>query len=146
MTGLVKLRRRSSALQEKFTELSTIATSPITSVQGVQENPERSAQPHPLIMNIHKSNPPLFRLGDIYITPGAQAELAAHGINPATLLERHVTGDWNDLPPVDARANREAIIGGARIFSSYHITPKIRIWLITEAGQESTTLLTPQDY
>lgn len=97
-------------------------------------------------MKKHTSSPPLFRPGDIYITPNAQAELTAHGMNPVTLLERHATGDWKDLPPEDARANREAIIGGARIFSSYHITPKIRIWLITEAAQESTTLLTPADY
>jgi len=84
-------------------------------------------------MTKHKSKPPLFRLGDIYMMPGASAAQTTHAVNPATLLDRHVTGDWSNLSPDDIKANHDAVAGGGRVLSSYRITPKIRIWLITEA-------------
>lgn len=88
----------------------------------------------------------LFRLCDIYITPGAQSALAIHATTPATLLDRHVTGDWSNLSPDDIKANCDAVAGGARIFSSYHIAPKIRVWIITEASRASNTILLPEEY
>lgn len=51
----------------------------------------------------------------------------AHAVNPATLLHRHVTGDWSNPSPDDIKANRDAIAGGSRVFSSYYIAPKIRV-------------------
>jgi hypothetical protein len=60
-------------------------------------------------MKKQEPDPHLFRLGDIYITPGAQAALTAHAVNPATLLDRHVTGDWSNLSPDDIKANRNAV-------------------------------------
>jgi hypothetical protein len=70
----------------------------------------------------------------------------AHAVNPATLLDRHVTGDWSNLSPDDIKANHDAVAGGARVFSSYHIAPKIRIWLIKEADRASSTILLPEKY
>lgn len=97
-------------------------------------------------MKKQKNSHSLFRLGDIYITPGAQSTLMAHAVNPATLLNRHVTGNWSNLSPDDIKANRDAVAGGARIFSSYHIAPKIRVWIITEASRTSSTILLPEEY
>lgn len=97
-------------------------------------------------MNKQKNSTPLFRLGDIYITPGAQAALMAHTVNPATLLDRHVIGDWSNLSPEDIKANRDAVESGARVFSSYHIAQKIRVWIITEASRASSTILLPEEY
>ena len=97
-------------------------------------------------MNKHKPHPSLFRLGDIYIMPGAKATLAAYTINPATLLERHVTGDWSNLSPEDIKANLDAVADDARVLSSYRIAPKIRIWIITEADRASSTILLPEEY
>jgi len=57
-------------------------------------------------MKKQNTKPALFRLGDIYITPDAQAALIAHGVNPATLLDRHVTGDWS-VEPVARRHQGE---------------------------------------
>lgn len=96
-------------------------------------------------MKKQQSDPSLFRLGDIYITPGAQATLTAHAVNPATLLDRHVTGDWSALSLADIKANRNAVENGARVFSSYLIAPKIRIWLITEADRASSSILLPEE-
>ena len=98
-------------------------------------------------MKKQDTKPALFRLGDIFITPGAQAALTAHAVNPATLLDRHVTGDWSNLSPGDIKANRDAVAVGARVLSSYRIAPKIRIWIITEAGDRaSSTILLPEEY
>lgn len=119
---------------------------PLTSVQGVQKNIAHLAQPRPILMKKQETKSALFRLGDIYITPGAQAALTAHFITPATLLDRHVTGDWSTLSPDDIKANRDAVAGGARVFSSYHIAPTVRIWVITEADRASSTILLPDEY
>jgi len=97
-------------------------------------------------MNKHKSNSPLFRPGHIYITPGAQAALTTNAISPVTLLDRHVAGDWANLSPEDIKANRDAVADGDRVLSSYHIAPKIRIWIITEADRASSTILLPEEY
>jgi hypothetical protein len=97
-------------------------------------------------MNKKKSRPPLFALGTIFITPAARDQLARNGIEPMKLLVRHVTGDWGDVPPEDAAANTKALYSGCRILSSYRISEQVRIWVITEALRESTTLLLPDDY
>ena len=39
----------------------------------------------------------LFPLGAVVATPSAIAMLRQHGINPITLLQRHVNGDWDEL-------------------------------------------------
>ena len=41
---------------------------------------------------------PLFDLGRVVATPGALELLAATETNPAELLERHVSGDWGEVP------------------------------------------------
>lgn len=126
--------------------LAAAPPSPSTSVQGVQVRPAHPAQPRPIFMKKQESKPTLFRLGDIYITPGAQAALMAYAVNPTTLLDRHATGDWSNLSSDDIKANHDAVAGGARVFSSYHIAPKFRIWIITEADRASSTILLPEEY
>ena len=97
-------------------------------------------------MKNQKEKPPIFSLGDIRITKGAQAELPARAVTSATLLERHVTGNWSNLSASDIQANRAAVRDGGRIFSSYRIAPTVRIWIITEADRASTTILLPDEY
>lgn len=87
-----------------------------------------------------------FPLGDIHITKGAQAELAARAVTPTTLLERHVTGDWSNLSANDIQANRAAVRDGGRVFSSYRMAPTVRTWIVTEADHASTTILLPDEY
>jgi len=93
----------------------------------------------------------LFLPGDVVLTPGALAALSVAGVRPATLLQRHVAGDWGDLTEEDNRANDAALGDGSRIFSSYSL-PNGKIWVITEAineetGQrDSTCILLPSEY
>lgn len=93
----------------------------------------------------------LFPLGQIVGTPGALDLLASHGVDPSTLITRHLLGDWGDLDSEDQQANIDAVVSGARLMSAYIIGPAVRVWVITEAeddeGQrEATTILLPEDY
>jgi hypothetical protein len=99
--------------------------------------------------------PPLFELGQLCYTLGAQDVLQRYQVNPFQLLTRHVTGDWGDLCKEDADANNEALKEGTRIFSAYVLPPPVsegqslahsNIWVITEADQSVTTILLPEEY
>ena len=89
----------------------------------------------------------LFPLGELVATPGALALLADAGENPAVLLARHVSGDWGEVPPEDARENELSVREGFRIVSSYPVgSGGARVWLITEADRSSTCILLPEEY
>src|SRR5450830_461123 len=89
---------------------------------------------------------PMFALGQVVATPGALDALTKIGIEPLELIHRHVTGDWGDLCAEDRHQNLFAIRSGLRIFSSYKISAKTKIWIITEADRSATTLLLPEEY
>lgn len=88
---------------------------------------------------------PLFALGVIVATPAVLAHLSKHGINAQLYLERHVHGNWGDVPPEDAKENQFSVEQGFRILSSYNIAGE-RVWIITEADRSSSTLLFPHEY
>jgi hypothetical protein len=90
--------------------------------------------------------PPLFELGRVVATPGALAALISAGADPLALLHRHATGDWLSLDKHDRAANVQALTQGSRIFSTYQVTPGLKVWLITEADRSSTCLLLPREY
>ena len=106
-----------------------------------------------------------FELGQVVATPGALAVLQATGRSAASLLARHMHGDFGDTCRDDAALNELAIADGSRIMSVYRLvdaeklkaTPKQKrtdlptVWIITDgtndAGKrEYTTLLLPEDY
>lgn len=88
----------------------------------------------------------LFQLGNLVATPGAIQALSDTGVSPASLLARHVTGDWGDLCDEDKLANDHAVMDGSRILSAYTISPNHRIWIISESDRSSSTLLLPEEY
>ena len=89
---------------------------------------------------------PLFTLGAVVATPGALAALDQYATDASTLLARHESGDWGDVPPEDRRENDLSVANGFRILSSYSIGADTRIWIITEADRSVTTLLLPDEY
>jgi hypothetical protein len=103
------------------------------------------------IQTLKTAGLPLFQLGQIVATPAALALLERHGVQPATLLHRHVHGDWGDMDKHDRAANYAALKDGSRIFSAYVIN-KDKFWVITEAANDeglsraSTCILLPQEY
>jgi hypothetical protein len=66
-------------------------------------------------------------------------------VDPITLLNRHVSGDWGDIHSEDRGENERALEIGARIFSVYG-TEESRLWVITEADRAVTTILLSEEY
>ncbi len=89
---------------------------------------------------------PLFKLGKIVATVGADAAMQKHGIEPISLLWRHVRGDWGEIAEADRGLNEAALEDGARILSVYKIAEDETIWIITEWDRSATTLLLPEEY
>lgn len=89
---------------------------------------------------------PKFQLGEIVATPAALETLRASGQDGSEFINRHVRGDYGDMPPEDVAANEEAIRDGARVMSAYTTLLGKKIWVITEADRSVTTLLLPEDY
>jgi hypothetical protein len=90
--------------------------------------------------------PPKFELGQIVATPAALETLHASGQDGSEFINRHVRGDYGEMPPEDVAANKEAVRDGARVMSAYTTLNGKRIWVITEADRSATTLLLPEDY
>lgn len=87
---------------------------------------------------------PLFELGQVVSTPGAQAALTRQDIEKA--LSRHHQGDWGDVGRHDWRANEDALTEGFRLFSVYRTEQGEKFWVITEADRTSTCVLLPSEY
>ena len=88
---------------------------------------------------------PLFSLGRVVATPGALVLLAQTDTDLVRLLGRHLSGDWGDVPPEDAKENELSVKEGFRILSSYPIGEE-RLWVITEADRSVTTIIRPDEY
>ncbi|MGL5002121.1 MAG: type I restriction endonuclease subunit M [Casimicrobium sp.] len=103
----------------------------------------------------------LFPLGAVVATPNALALLKATQSSTALLLNRHMHGDFGDLPADDLQQNFDAIKNNdARILSVYRlVSPTVlkatpthernkldTVWIITEWDRSVTTVLCPHDY
>jgi hypothetical protein len=86
----------------------------------------------------------VFRLGRIRSTPNALRSLTEEDILSG--IQRHMAGDWGDLPEEDRIANDRALTEGGRLLSAYHAGSGTTFWLITEADRSATTILLPEDY
>jgi hypothetical protein len=90
---------------------------------------------------------PLFPLGRVVATPGALSALTEASVEPLALLRRHVSGDWGEVPDCDARENEKSLRRGWRLLSSYPIGENgAKVWILTEATREATTILLPSEY
>jgi hypothetical protein len=89
---------------------------------------------------------PLFDLGAVVATPGALSAMEEAGVDALELLGRHVGGDWGDLDGHDRGANKRALKYGTRLLSSYKLPTGGKVWIISEASREVTTILLPSEY
>lgn len=85
-----------------------------------------------------------FQPGTIVATMGAIEIATNEQIHE--LLTRHLSGDWGDVDPEDAKANESALKHDLRILSSYKLPGDRKLWIITEASREQTTVLSPDEY
>lgn len=93
------------------------------------------------------SSVPLFRLGQIVATPGSLALLEQTRTDVIDLLMRHVKGDWGVVCNADARLNDQAVNERTRIISAYELGDRWdKLWIISDADRQATTLLLPDEY
>ena len=88
----------------------------------------------------------LFTLGQVVATPGALSALQNAEQQPAEFLDRHVNGDWGEVPEEDKRENEFSVQHGFRILSASTTTAGDTIWLLTEADRSFTAILLPSEY
>jgi len=87
-----------------------------------------------------------FALGRVVATPGALRALEKAEQLPVEFLERHVNGDWGDVPEADKQENEVSVEQGFRIVSAYTTSAGEKIWIITEADRSYTTVMLPSEY
>jgi hypothetical protein len=87
-----------------------------------------------------------FPVGRVVATPGALAALEKAEQLPAEFLDRHVNGDWGDVPDADKHENELSVEQGFRILSSYTTSTGDRIWILTEADRSATIVMLPEEY
>ena len=88
-----------------------------------------------------------FSPGQVVMTAGVDELVRQGRLNPTPYLRRHLHGDWGDLSDDDRRLNDAALTSGEdRLFSSYEVTPDLKLWIITEWDRSVTTLLLPSEY
>jgi len=92
-----------------------------------------------------------FSLGQVVATPGALEALQRNNTTGVDYLRRHASGDWGIVCKEDKQANEEALKTGARLMSAYFLPDETKLWIITEATDDSgvraaTTLLLPDEY
>jgi len=95
--------------------------------------------------------PKQLTLGQIVATPAALEAIEASGQSPADFLRRHANKNWGDLDDEDKRLKDEALQDGSRILLAYHTSDGTKLWVITEAEDDSgqraaTTILLPEEY
>jgi len=95
---------------------------------------------------------PKFSLGQVVATPGALEALNESNQSPWEFISRHASGDWGEeLCDEDRELNEQALSDGSRLLSSYRTKASRKIWVITEAEDDSgqraaTTVLLPEEY
>jgi hypothetical protein len=82
---------------------------------------------------------PPFQLGDICIAEGARSLLSPEIMCRA--VARHARGDWGELNPQEATANRMSTILGGRLLSEYHDAQGTTFWVITEEDRTATSVV-----
>ena len=65
---------------------------------------------------------------------------------PDVFLDRHVNGDWGDVPEVDKQEHAVSVEQGFRILSAYTTSAGDRLWVLTEADRSATIILLPEEY
>lgn len=88
---------------------------------------------------------PHFQPAQVVITANAQALCKDHGVDPGPLVARHLRGDWGTVDEHDAAVNDEELRSGGQLLSAF-TERGLKLWVITDSGHETTTVLLPDDY
>ena len=84
---------------------------------------------------------PLFPLGEIRITPGAEAILTPPHL--AESLQRHQHGDYGEIEPEDEYQNQRGLAQCGMIMSVYRTLDGAAYWIQTHGTRSHTLILLP---
>lgn len=103
----------------------------------------------PLVINPKMR--PTFSLGQVVATPAALEAINKAGQTADFFLDKHASGDWGEVCGEDKLLNDLAVVSGDRILSAYRTLLNVRIWIITEAADDSgnraaSTIILPEEY
>lgn len=89
----------------------------------------------------------MFDAGNVYITASVSEYMKQHSLDHdiVRLINRHIRGDWGELPEDDKEANDLAIKQNTRILSKHKLKDEY-VYIITEADRSYTTILFPHEY
>ncbi|MEX0678024.1 MAG: hypothetical protein WD063_13165 [Pirellulales bacterium] len=86
-----------------------------------------------------------FDVGEIVITPAAQAALAANGTTLDDLLARHQAGDWGDVSAQVREVNERGLVEQFNLQSTYALPDGRRLVVVTNRDRTATMIhLNPQ--
>jgi len=92
----------------------------------------------------------LLQTGKLYWTRGIEEAMSNVMMRFFVLgaLECHKRGNWGDIDDQDKEENDRALENELRVVSSYNtdMVADGKIWIITERGRETTTVLLPSEY
>jgi hypothetical protein len=84
---------------------------------------------------------PLFPLGQVLITPGAEALLTPQEIE--TALHRHQHGDYGEIDEADAYMNDTSAARCCMVMSAYRTASGAEFWVKTHGTRSHTLILLP---
>jgi hypothetical protein len=84
---------------------------------------------------------PLFTLGRILITPGAEAILTPPEVSRA--LHRHQHGDYGALEPDDVHQNNRGLSNCGMVMSVYRAADGTEFWIKTHGTRSHTLIMLP---
>lgn len=92
-----------------------------------------------------------FKLGLVVVTPGFLNAINASNQTSQEFLGRHLALEQGELCDNDHQLNKDSLMDGSRILSSFRLSTGVKIWVITEAADDnnvrnSTCLLLPEEY
>jgi SAM-dependent methyltransferase len=90
----------------------------------------------------------LFELGTVETTPAATDALAAAGVDPAHLLQRHQAGDWGDVEERDRQENEFALRYPQAVYalgSLYSLREDTQILIVTAPDRSCTRVMLPEE-
>jgi hypothetical protein len=84
---------------------------------------------------------PLFDLGEVRITPGAEAILSPAEI--VRLLHRHQHGEYGDLDEADIAMNNRGASRCCMVMSAYRSANGTEVWVKTHGTRSHTLIMLP---
>ncbi len=81
-----------------------------------------------------------FDLGELVVTPAAEAALAAGGASLDDLLARHQSGDWGDVSDPVRDVNERGLAEQFNLQSVYSMSDGKRLVVVTNRDRSATMI------